>query len=377
MSSYVVWANKGGIGKSTMTFQLACEAAHANPDKEVFVIDLSPQCDVSRMLLGGGHYGGENKIIQTMQANPRRTIQAYLLDCLNDVPSGIGWPDPQNYIIEPNLVRDPAAQKMPSNLKLLCGDFDLERTIQLIDQFSQPPRRTGRAPTGPEYSSYLLTRSFLRNAVIELESIENNLVFVDTDPYFNVVTTQMGLVAADFWISAYSPSSQASQYAVLRSVEFMYEPNSGLKRFLADEKSRFPQPWFDNRGGPMSAPKIDAALPYLLLANMANPYKRSGSQSYATPQRLHEQTITQMRTDILAETAQYGINNFKYHTHMWDIRRLGLICDYNGIELQSLNLGSNYAEPGSIRPYHLNATGGTPGQLGGYQSCLSSIAAML
>jgi cellulose biosynthesis protein BcsQ len=29
MSSYVFWANKGGIGKSTMTFQLACATAKA------------------------------------------------------------------------------------------------------------------------------------------------------------------------------------------------------------------------------------------------------------------------------------------------------------------------------------------------------------
>ncbi len=27
MTSYVIWANKGGIGKSTLTFQLACATA--------------------------------------------------------------------------------------------------------------------------------------------------------------------------------------------------------------------------------------------------------------------------------------------------------------------------------------------------------------
>ena len=92
MSSYVVWANKGGIGKSTMTFHMACAAAHENPRKKVLVIDLSPQCDVSRMILGGGHFGGENAIIDLMQSTPRKTVQSYLLDCLNDVLSGIGWP---------------------------------------------------------------------------------------------------------------------------------------------------------------------------------------------------------------------------------------------------------------------------------------------
>ncbi|WP_124597051.1 ParA family protein [Burkholderia stagnalis] len=377
MSSYVVWANKGGIGKSTMTFQLACAAAHANPNKKVLVIDLSPQCDVSRMILGGGHFGGENSILGLMQKNPRKTIQSYLLDCLNDVPSGIGWPDPAKYIIKPNAVRNSGTQPLPENLRLMCGDFDLERTIQLIEQLPQPPRRIGRAPTGPEYSAYILTRSFLRYAVQTLNRRNQYIIFIDTDPYFNVITTQMGLVAADHWISAYSPSSQASQFAVLRSVEFMFEPSSGLRRIISEEQGRYALPWFDNRGNPLSVPSISIASPYLLVANMTNPYRRSGSQSYTEPQRLHQQTLTKVAADMDEESDQYNISTFPHHEHMWDIRRLGLICDYNGIELHSLQPGGNYAEPGSDRQYHLSRTGGTPNQLDGYKRRLTAIASIL
>lgn len=329
------------------------------------------------MILGGGHFGGEGAILDLMQSTPRKTIQSYLLDCLNDVPSGIGWPDPKKYVVKPNSVRMSGTQPLPDNLRLMCGDFDLERTIQLIEQLPQPPRRTGRAPTGPEYSTYLLTRSFLRHAVQMLNKGNRNIVFIDTDPYFNVITTQMGLVAADHWISAYSPGSQASQFAVLRSVEFMFDPSSGLRRFIADEQTRYPFPWFDNRGKPLAAPAISVALPHLLIANMAGPYRRSGSQSYTEPQRLHRQTITKMTADTITETSHYGIANFTQHEHMWDIRRLGLICDYNGIELHSLQLGGNYSEPGSSRPYHLSRTGGTPNQLNGYQQRLSGIAALV
>lgn len=373
MSSYVVWANKGGIGKSTMTFQLACAAAHQHPNKKVLVIDLSPQCDVSRMILGGGHFGGENAILGLMQNRPRKTIQSYLLDCLNDVQSGIGWPDPNQYVVSPNSVRSEGTQPLPDNLQLLCGDFDLERTIQLIEQLPQPPRRTGRAPTGPEYSTYLLTRSFLRYAVQNFEQRGQYIVFIDTDPYFNVITTQMGLVAADHWISAYSPSSQASQFAVLRSIEFMFEPSSGLRRFITDEQTRYPFPWFDNRGNPLIAPTVSVASPYLLLANMVNPYRLSGSESYTEPQRLHRQTLSKMNEDIAKEADNYIISSFNCHEHMWDMRRLGLICDYNGIELHSLLLGGNYSQPGSVRKYHLNRTGGTPIQLAVYKRRLDEI----
>ena len=377
MSSYVVWANKGGIGKSTMTFQLACAAAHANPNKRVFIFDLSPQCDVSRMVLGGGHFNGEENILEIMQSTPRRTIQSYLLSCLNDVPSGHGWPDPEQFIIEPNQYRKDEAQDLPENLRILCGDFDLERTIQLIEQMPQPPRRTGRAPTGPHYSTYLLTRSFLKNAVVELERRYDCQIFIDTDPYFNVITTQMGLVAAENWITAYSPSSQASQFAVLRSLEFMFEPDAGLTTFINDEAERFNQQWYDNRGHELSAPNISVAAPHLLLSNMANPYRKSGNQRYTDPQRLHLQTIQKMDELTRDEADEYDIGIFRHHEYMWDIRRLGLICDYNGIELLSLQLGHNYSEPGSNRAYHLSATGGTPLQLEGYQRKLREIAQCL
>ncbi len=81
------------------------------------------------MILGGGHYEGENAILALMQGNPRKTIQSYLLDCLNNVPSGIGWPSPDQYMVKPNLIRIKDAIHLPDNIALLCGDFDLERTI--------------------------------------------------------------------------------------------------------------------------------------------------------------------------------------------------------------------------------------------------------
>lgn len=374
MSSYVVWANKGGIGKSTLSFQLACAAAHENPDKQIYVIDLSPQCDVSRMLLGGGHNGGEEIILGLMAGSPRLTVQAYLSDCLNDVPSGHGWPDINDYVIRPNDYRSDDADDIPDNVWLLTGDFDLERTIQLIEQLPQPPRRAGRAPTGPEFSQYVLVRSFIKHGVEQLEANGDSIIIIDTDPYFNVITTHMGLLAAENWVTAYSPNSQASQFAVLRSLEFMFEPVSGLKKFIEEEQARYPDPWFDYRGQPMNIPQLDMANPYLLIANMANPYRLSGGQGYTDPQRLHRQTISSINDKVEAEADLYGVDRFASHEHLWDMRRLGLICDYNGVELQSLALGKNYPEPGSAKRYHLNRTGGTPTQLEGYQRRLREVA---
>jgi hypothetical protein len=155
----------------------------------------------------------------------------------------------------------------------------------------------------------------------------------------------------------------------------MFEPLSGLSRFIADDQKRYPTPWYDNRGNPMDVPSIEVASPFLLVANMVNPYRLSGGQSYSDPQRLHRQTITEITERINQETNKYGAKCFQHYEHMWDMRRLGLVCDYNGIALNSLSLGANYPEPGSAKKYHLNRTGGTPNQLEGYQRRLVGLVA--
>jgi chromosome partitioning protein len=53
MSVYAMWNNKGGVGKSYLTFQIASEYARTHPNEKILVIDLCPQANASSMLLGG------------------------------------------------------------------------------------------------------------------------------------------------------------------------------------------------------------------------------------------------------------------------------------------------------------------------------------
>ena len=61
MSVYALWNNKGGVGKSYLTFQIAAEYARTHPNEKVLVIDLCPQANASSMLLGG-IINGENNL---------------------------------------------------------------------------------------------------------------------------------------------------------------------------------------------------------------------------------------------------------------------------------------------------------------------------
>jgi cellulose biosynthesis protein BcsQ len=72
--SYAIWNNKGGVGKSTITFHLATRYAEAHPEKKVLVIDLCPQANSSMMLLGGGVAGETNVFDLCTLATPQTVV---------------------------------------------------------------------------------------------------------------------------------------------------------------------------------------------------------------------------------------------------------------------------------------------------------------
>lgn len=72
--SYALWNNKGGVGKSTITFHLAMRYAELHPQTPILVIDLCPQANSSMMLLGGGSVGEENIINFCKEATPRSVV---------------------------------------------------------------------------------------------------------------------------------------------------------------------------------------------------------------------------------------------------------------------------------------------------------------
>ena len=50
--SYAIWNNRGGSGKTNLTYHLAIKYAYRNPDKTILVVDMCPQADLSHAFLG-------------------------------------------------------------------------------------------------------------------------------------------------------------------------------------------------------------------------------------------------------------------------------------------------------------------------------------
>jgi len=49
MEKIAFWNNKGGAGKTSLSFQTICAYANANPKEKVLVIDVCPQANLSEL----------------------------------------------------------------------------------------------------------------------------------------------------------------------------------------------------------------------------------------------------------------------------------------------------------------------------------------
>ena len=54
---YAIWNNKGGVGKTFLSFMLSAEYAIKHQDKTVIVVDMCPQANLSEIFLGGNDKG--------------------------------------------------------------------------------------------------------------------------------------------------------------------------------------------------------------------------------------------------------------------------------------------------------------------------------
>jgi cellulose biosynthesis protein BcsQ len=123
--SYVIWNNKGGVGKSTISFHIASVYAENNPDKDVVVIDMCPQANVSMMLMGGGKTA-ENSLQALISQSTPKTVVGYITDSI--IASDVN--DLNKYVINIHERNN----HLPKNMYLLSGDGNLELIAPLLSE---------------------------------------------------------------------------------------------------------------------------------------------------------------------------------------------------------------------------------------------------
>ncbi len=187
INTYGLWNNKGGVGKSTITFHLAARYAEQHPDRNVLVIDLCPQANASMMLLGGGT-NGENTVLSHCTAPTPRTVVGYLSTVISN-GSGAPLPDPQDFLVKVATTN----HHLTDNIYLLCGDGNLEPMAPAINNAAFAPPLTSQAQ--PWRWVHLVFRRFIED-LAHRRTDQDWIVFVDTNPSFSIYT-ELALSAVD------------------------------------------------------------------------------------------------------------------------------------------------------------------------------------
>lgn len=185
--SYAIWSNKGGVGKSTITFHLASRYAEANPEKKVLVIDLCPQANSSMMLLGGGSIGETNVLNLCTETTPK-TVVGYLSTVIAG-GAGAPLPDPFQFVVEAKSFN----QSMPANLHLLSGDGNLEPMAPAISSAASAPALTPSVQ--PWKWIHSIFSAFIKS-IGATDPSSDWMIFIDTNPSFSIYT-ELAVSAAE------------------------------------------------------------------------------------------------------------------------------------------------------------------------------------
>ena len=209
MFVYTVWNNKGGTGKTSLSFQAVCRFAEGNPEKRILVIDACPQANLSELFLGGMSNSGSAKLLERQGMLPRCSIGGYF-DSRLPAPFAPPTFDAWDYITNPNGYND----DIPNNIHLVCGDPLLELQAIAMNTLANADL--------PGVNTWLGVIDWLTDFLNQVEN-EFDFVFIDTNPSFSMYT-QLALASADAVILPVM-ADDSSRRAIQNAFSLMY----GLK----------------------------------------------------------------------------------------------------------------------------------------------------
>lgn len=171
---YAFWNNKGGTGKTSLLFQTVTTFAINNPTRNILVIDLCPQANVSELLCGGLQGNGNLNLQQLYNEPQRRSIGGYFQ---MRIPSPFSPPqfNFQDYIVRPATFNTSISE----NIDLLAGDKLLE-----IQGNAMTSLANAQLPGVDSRLSIIdWITDFINNSNEHYDD-----VFIDTNPSFSIHT---------------------------------------------------------------------------------------------------------------------------------------------------------------------------------------------
>ena len=320
--SYALWNNKGGVGKSTITFHLSMRYAELHPEHNVLVIDMCPQANSSMMLLGGGSKGEENVVKFCEEITPRSVV-GYLSTVITN-GRGAKLPDPYDFLVKINNLNENA----PKNLYLLCGDGNLEPLAPAINEAASAKPLT--VSTRPWKWVQEIIKTFIYN--LADSSNKDWMVFVDTNPSFSIYT-QMAVSSVERLITPIN-ADDSSRTAANAMVALLHGTDT-------------PHPIYGSWTYAKMAKDEGVSVPqiHMLIGNRLTQFEGPAAAfralSEATSTSLYE--IYQKHPDYFV-TAKTSISNRTefsayYSLPLRDFNTAGVVCAHQGKLLSAMKQG--------------------------------------
>jgi cellulose biosynthesis protein BcsQ len=227
MTKYALWNNKGGVGKSFLTFSLACEYALQNEDEDVLVLDLCPQANLTEMLLGGKDTS-TSALDKLYHEKPRRSVGGYFESRMTS--PFVPLLDIADFVFKPSGVN----ANIPINLHLLAGDNLLELLSEAMRQASQ------MALPADAWRKVVQWISDLIKTFGDFSDASDVTAFIDCNPSFSIYT-QIGLSAADYVIVPFT-ADDSSRRGIENVLALLYGISSsdlqGYAKLSFSKKAR-------------------------------------------------------------------------------------------------------------------------------------------
>jgi chromosome partitioning protein len=306
---YAVWNNKGGVGKSFLSFVLGTEFAIRNPHSHVILVDMCPQANLSEIVLGGNGKGAEAlKVV--LSGKSRKTIGGYF-DARIDSPQKKTGTE-KDYLIKASTHN----ANLPKNLYLLAGDPSLELQAQVISQIG--------GQTLPQ-NSWKNVRNWLKDliaaCIAQLGNDDTVTVFIDCNPSF-AAYTELAMIAAERLILPCS-SDGSSARAIDNVGSLVYGIGLNSSYGEVDFKAK--------------AEKFNMPLPLIhsVLLNRSTLYNERASKAFGA---MFEEIKKRSRKLQKADSSRFVSGKINFQV-IPDNHSVAIVCSHLGRPLYSISPG--------------------------------------
>lgn len=318
--SYVIWNNKGGVGKSTIAFHISSMYAEQNPDRNVVIIDMCPQANSSMMLMGGGA-NAESKLQELIVGDPPKTVVGFLTDSVLKQNTD----DPSKYLLK---LQDSNSQ-LSSNLYLMSGDGNLELIAPLLAE------RADATPLSSSDSPWVEIHTIIKKFTNRVLFDKPTTFFIDTNPSFSIYT-QIAILAGEKLLVPIN-ADDSSIYAISGLFNLIWggekaHPVYGKYTFASKvDNFNLERPKIALLMGNRFTQKVGAALAFKALSNEA-------------VKKMYEEYRKNKSRFVDGEKHEFNQNEFEstYSCELRDFNSAGVVSANQGLPLSKMLTQGNY-----------------------------------